>query len=82
MKVLLTRSALSIMQHARLEAAKADFITLLWNEETKELSLNDAGDIAIPLRTTRSVALEMRWDNECMENVIRGFISQVTKERC
>lgn len=82
MKILLTRSALSITQHARLKVGKADFITLLWNEETQELALNDPGDIAIPARTTRSIALEMRWNDECIENVIRGFISQVTKERC
>lgn len=81
MKILLTRSALSICNHARLEAGKADFITLLWNEETQELSLNDASDLAIPVRTTCSIALEMRWDNECLQNVIRGFISQVMKER-
>jgi hypothetical protein len=82
MKILLTLSALSICNHARLEAGKADFILLLWNEETQELSLNDAGDIAIPSGTTRSIALEMRWDNECLQNVIQCFISQVTKERC
>jgi len=82
MKTLTTRSARSIAIDARFEAGKADFITLLWSEETKELSLNDAGDIAIPVRTTRSVALEMRWDDECIENVVRGFLSQVLKERC
>lgn len=82
MKTLTTRSERSIAMDARFEAGKADFITLLWNEETKELSLNDAGDIAIPSRTTRSVNLQMRWDNECIENVVRGFLSQVLKERC
>lgn len=82
MKTLTTRSEFSIAKDARFEAGKADFITLLWNDETKELSFNDAGDIAIPSRTTRSVALEMRWDDECIENVIRGFLSQVLKERC
>jgi hypothetical protein len=82
MKTLTTRSELSIAQEARSEAGKADFISLLWNEETKELSLNDPGDIAIPSRTTRSINLQMRWDDECIENVIRGFLSQLNKERC
>ena len=79
MKTLTTRSAESIAQEARSEAGKADFITLLWNDETKKLSLNDAGDIAIPLSTTRSVNLQMRWDDECVENVIRGFVGAVER---
>lgn len=82
MKTLTTRSEFAIAKDARFEAGKADFITLLWNDETQELSFNEAGDIAIPSRTTRSVALEMRWDDQCIENVIRGFLSQVLKERC
>lgn len=82
MKTLTTRSETSIAKDARAEAGKAEFITLLWNEKTKELSLNDAGDLAIPSRTTRSVALEMRWNNKCLENVICGFLSQVNKAKC
>lgn len=82
MKKVFTVSPKSLAMFARLEAGKAEFITLLWNDETQELSFNDAGDIAIPSRTTRSVALEMRWDDECIQNVIRGFLSQVMKERC
>jgi hypothetical protein len=77
MKTLTTRSAESIAQEARSEAGKADFIGLLWFDETKQLLLNDAGDIAIPSRTTRSVNLQMRWDDECIENVIRGFVGAV-----
>ena len=77
MKLLTTRSAESIAQEARSEAGKADFISLLWNDETRELALNDAGDIAIPSRTTRSVNLQMRWDDECIENVVRGFVGAV-----
>lgn len=79
MKTLTNRSEFDIAKDARLEAGLADFITLLWNEKTQELSLNDAGDIAIPFVTTRSVALEMRWDDRCIQNVIRGFLSQVNK---
>ena len=82
MKKVMTVSPKSLAMFARLEAGKAEFITLLWNEQTKELSLNDPGDIAIPLSTTRSVNLQMRWDDEFIEYVIWGFISQVTKERC
>jgi hypothetical protein len=81
MKLLTTRSAECIAQIARSEAGKADFITLLWDNETKTLSLNDAGDIAIPFSTTCSVALEMRWDNECIENIVRGFVGAVESRK-
>lgn len=79
MKTLTTRSAKSIVMDARFEAGKAEFVTLLWNAEKKQLALNDAGDIAIPFSTTASIALEMRWDDECLENMIIGFIGAVER---
>ena len=75
MKTLETRIASEIVKQARTEAGKAEFVTLVWHDG--QLKLNDAGDIAIPSRSKASIALEMRWDDETLTNIVFGFVGAI-----